>query len=46
LVGVNLGIVDLYDTATELKRCQEIFSQETRDALNAARAWHQAWWKL
>jgi acetoin utilization deacetylase AcuC-like enzyme len=46
LVGVDLGIVDLYDTAPELKRCQEIFSQETREALRAARAWHQSWWKL
>jgi acetoin utilization deacetylase AcuC-like enzyme len=46
LVNVNLGIVDLYDTAPELERCKEIFSQETQDALAAARTWHKRWWNV
>ncbi len=46
LVGVDLGIVDLYDNTSEQRRCQEIFSKETETALNAARLWHKQWWKL
>lgn len=46
LLNVDLGIVDLYASASELERCQTIFSQETRDALQAARSWHKQWWKL
>ncbi|MBO0784050.1 MAG: class II histone deacetylase, partial [Ktedonobacteraceae bacterium] len=46
LLGIDLGIVDLYAEAPELERCQEIFSRETSDALLAARSWHRQWWKL
>ncbi|GCF09477.1 class II histone deacetylase [Dictyobacter arantiisoli] len=46
LVGVDLGIVDLYATSNELLRCQTIFSQETQQALLTARKWHQHWWKI
>lgn len=46
LVGIDLGIVDLYAGAPELERCQSIFSRETRDALEAARSWHRQWWDL
>lgn len=46
LMGVNLGIVDLYDVSSERARCQTILSQETLDALFRARAWHRQWWKL
>ncbi|MBO0796328.1 MAG: hypothetical protein J2P36_36010, partial [Ktedonobacteraceae bacterium] len=46
LLGIDLGIVDLYAEAPELERCQEIFSRETSDALLAARNWHRQWWKL
>ncbi|MEO8973700.1 MAG: class II histone deacetylase [Ktedonobacteraceae bacterium] len=46
VLGVDLGIVDLYAGSSELECCQTIFTQETRDALMAARMWHQNWWKL
>ena len=46
LVGVDLGMVDLYPTASELERCQTVLSQETVEALAAARRWHRNWWKL
>jgi acetoin utilization deacetylase AcuC-like enzyme len=46
LVDRELGIVDLYDSSSELTRCKEVFSQETRDALIAARAWHRRWWNI
>jgi acetoin utilization deacetylase AcuC-like enzyme len=46
LIGVDLGIVDLYETAAELERCKLVFSQETHDALAAARAWHRQWWPV
>ncbi|GHO64547.1 histone deacetylase [Ktedonobacter sp. SOSP1-52] len=46
LLGVDLGIVDLYAGAPELEECQHSFSQETREALNAARAWHRQWWHI
>jgi len=46
LVGVDLGIVDLYAGAPELERCQTIFSQETQNALLAAREWHRCWWNI
>ncbi|HTI14904.1 MAG TPA: class II histone deacetylase [Dictyobacter sp.] len=46
LLGVDLGIVDLYATAHELTQCQTIFSYDTRQALDAARQWHQQWWQL
>lgn len=45
LVGVDLGIVDLYAEAPELERCQSVFSQETQNALLVAREWHRnRWW--
>ncbi|HEX4208009.1 MAG TPA: class II histone deacetylase [Ktedonobacteraceae bacterium] len=46
LVGADLGIVDLYDNAPELERCQTIFSRDTQEALTAARSWHRRFWKL
>jgi acetoin utilization deacetylase AcuC-like enzyme len=46
LLDIDLGIVDLYDSSPELARCKEVFSQETRDALIAARKWHQHWWNI
>lgn len=46
LMGVDLGIVDLYDTSSERERCQTILSQETLDALTRARTWHSQWWQL
>lgn len=46
LVGVDLGIVDLYAGSSELERSQTILTQETRDALVAAREWHKGWWKI
>jgi acetoin utilization deacetylase AcuC-like enzyme len=46
LLGIDLGIVDLYFTAPELKRCQSIFSQETQRALQEACDWHRRSWKL
>ena len=46
LMGTDLGIVDLYATSPELERCQTILSQETREALLAARSWHSRWWHL
>jgi acetoin utilization deacetylase AcuC-like enzyme len=46
LLGIDLGIVDLYAGSSELERSQTIFSQETQDALRAASVWHRNWWKL
>ncbi len=46
LLSVDLGLVDLYPTAPELKRCQEIFSQDTREALADARRYYQQWWRI
>ncbi len=46
LIGVNLGIVDLYATAPELERCQTILTQDTQQALLNARAWHKRWWRI
>jgi acetoin utilization deacetylase AcuC-like enzyme len=46
LLGVDLGIVDLYDVSPERERCQAILSQETLDALSHARTWHRQWWRL
>jgi acetoin utilization deacetylase AcuC-like enzyme len=46
LLEIDLGIVDLYDGTSELERCQTILTQETLDALTAARKWHQNRWKL
>lgn len=46
LLGVDLGIVDLYDGAPELERSATIFTHATREALADARNWHQQWWKM
>jgi acetoin utilization deacetylase AcuC-like enzyme len=46
LLGVDLGIVDLNATSSELERCKTIFSQETQNALLAARTWHKHWWSV
>lgn len=46
LVGVDLGIVDLYAGSPELERCQTIFSRDTQDALAAALSQHRRKWKL
>jgi acetoin utilization deacetylase AcuC-like enzyme len=46
LVGVDLGIVDLYDGSAEQDRCQSILSQDTLTALADARSWHSQWWKI
>ena len=46
LVGVDLGITDLYATSSELERCKTILTDETQKALIAVRKWHKQWWKL
>jgi acetoin utilization deacetylase AcuC-like enzyme len=46
LVGVDLGIVDLYATSSELERCQAVLGSETLQALEGAREWHKRWWKV
>lgn len=46
LSGSDLGIVDLYATAPELTRCQEIFSMDTRNAIQAAKQAYARWWKF
>jgi acetoin utilization deacetylase AcuC-like enzyme len=45
LLGIDLGIVDLYAGSSELERSATIFSKETQQALRAARQWHRQWWK-
>jgi acetoin utilization deacetylase AcuC-like enzyme len=46
LLGVDLGIVDLYAGSSELERSQTIFTRETQEALRVARKWHRQWWKI
>ena len=46
LLNVDLGIVDLYATSSELERCGTILTVETLRALKAARHWHKQWWKI
>lgn len=46
LLGVDLGIVDLYVTSSELERSKTILTDETLKALKAARRWHRQWWKI
>ncbi|MGH2493674.1 MAG: class II histone deacetylase [Ktedonobacteraceae bacterium] len=46
LLGVDLGIVDLYAGSSELERCMTILTQETIDALAAAKKWQSNWWKI
>ena len=46
LLNVDLGIVDLYATSSELEHCGTILTVETLRALKAARHWHKQWWKV
>jgi len=46
LLGVDLGITDLYATSSELERCKTILTDETKHALLEARRWHKNWWPL
>ena len=46
LLGVDVGLIDLYADSPELECCQTIFTQETQDALAAARRWHKNWWRI
>jgi len=46
LLGMDLGLIDLYATAPELRRCQTIFSQDTQQALTAAHAYHKQRWRI
>lgn len=46
LVGLDLGVVDLYDPSDELERSATIFTQATRVALAEARSWHKNWWSI
>ncbi len=46
LMGVDLGIVDLYNVSPEREQCQTIFMQETSAALSSAQKWHKQWWKI
>lgn len=46
LLDVDLGVVDLHEGTSELERCREVFSAETRAALAQAREWHRSWWRL
>jgi acetoin utilization deacetylase AcuC-like enzyme len=46
LLGVDLGIVDLYAGSDELERSATIFTRATREALAEARDWHKHWWKI
>ncbi len=46
LLGVDLGIVDLYDGTSEVERSATIFTQETQNALLEARRWHRNWWMI
>jgi acetoin utilization deacetylase AcuC-like enzyme len=46
LVGVDLGIVDLYAVSWELERCKTILTSDTEQGLLAARDWHRHWWNI
>jgi len=46
LIGVDLGLVDLYEGSSEVERCMTILTQETQDALAAAKKWHSNWWNI
>ena len=46
LLGIDLGIVDLYATSSELERCQTVLGEETLQAIRGAREWHRQWWKV
>ena len=46
LLGLDLGIVDLYAGSSEVERGATIFTSETQRALSEARKWHKHWWKI
>jgi len=46
LLGVDLGIVDLYEGSSELQRSKTIFTADTRRVLEEARRWHKQWWQI
>ncbi|HEY6542349.1 MAG TPA: class II histone deacetylase [Ktedonobacteraceae bacterium] len=46
LLGIDLGLVDLYAGSSEVERCMTILTQETRDTLAAAKKWHSNWWNI
>ena len=46
LLRIDLGIVDLYATSSELERCQTVLGEETLHAIRRAREWHRQWWKV
>jgi len=46
LLGVDLGITDLYATSSELERSKTILTDETLKAVKEARRWHRQWWKI
>ncbi|GAC1665200.1 MAG: histone deacetylase [Ktedonobacteraceae bacterium] len=46
LLGVYLGITDLYATSSELERSKTILTSETLTAIKEARRWHRQWWKI
>jgi acetoin utilization deacetylase AcuC-like enzyme len=46
LLGVDLGIVDLYPESSEVERSRTIFTRETMEALAEAREWHRHWWNV
>lgn len=46
LLGVDLGIVDLYAGSDELERSATIFTRATRESLAEAREWHKRWWRV
>jgi acetoin utilization deacetylase AcuC-like enzyme len=46
LLGLDLGITDLYDISSERERCKTILTSETQHALFEARRWHKNWWPI
>ncbi len=46
LLGVDLGLVDLYAGSSEVDRCMTILTRETQDALAEAKKWHSNWWRI
>jgi hypothetical protein len=46
LLGVDLGITDLYANTSELERSHTILTDETLKALQEARRWHRQWWNI
>ncbi|HLZ81844.1 MAG TPA: class II histone deacetylase, partial [Ktedonobacteraceae bacterium] len=46
LLGIDLGIADLYATSSELERSKTILTDETLKAIKEARRWHRQWWRI